>query len=696
MNARFASTLLALASGLAAAERPNIVIILADDYGYGSAGCYGADPRLIRTPAIDRLAREGRRFTDALTTSSVCSPTRYSLLTGRYCWRTALKSEVLGVFSPLHIETNRLTLASLLKRHGYATAAIGKWHLGYGVAGSSPAWRVDYAAELSPGPLDIGFDYHFGVPSNHGDITGVFVENRFVFGLRAGRIPPGLRIPGPADDDEDFQPTYGPEDTERGRGPILSLDAPRRRNQRVMKVLTDRAVAWLEKRTADEPFFLYFAPVAVHNPVTPSDDLAGHSAAGPYGDWIHELDRSVGRILDALDRTGAARTTLVMFTSDNGGVVRPTNTNSVQTAAYRAGLRINGDLRGGKHDIWEGGFRVPFLARWPGRIPAGTTCHATISLVDVLATTAALLGEPLPPPSVAAEDSRSFLPALLGQADAAGRDDVIEHNADGVFALRRGPWKWIEGVPAASAKGVRARTDQNRPQLYHLASDPAETNDVAAAHPDIVREMAALLRRYRDGGYSRELPPEAPPSAPTAAALPPLNRPVRYEETFARLPGSPWSVVRGTWTPRDGGLWGAQSRADDQGACLRAPCGITNGAVEFQICFAGANRHSLRIECAGGAHSFRVELARSYAAITKNPSAGEDRSKTEALARTALELANGQWHTVRILFQGAETTVYVGGAVLRAAHEIMALPKPRMNFLVFGASAGFRNLKVCD
>jgi arylsulfatase A len=171
--------------------RPNIVLILADDLGYGSVGCYGADGKLIQTPNIDRLAKEGRRFTDANTTSSVCSPTRYSVLTGRYCWRTSLTHEVLGVFSPLHIEPTRLNMASLLKQHGYRTAAVGKWHLGYGDCQGSLLFRTDYTAELSPGPLDIGFDYHFAVPANHGDLTGVYVENRFVYGLRSGKIPDG-------------------------------------------------------------------------------------------------------------------------------------------------------------------------------------------------------------------------------------------------------------------------------------------------------------------------------------------------------------------------------------------------------------------------------------------------------------------------------------------------------------------------
>ncbi|NUQ01989.1 MAG: sulfatase-like hydrolase/transferase, partial [Armatimonadetes bacterium] len=190
----------------AVSARPNIVVILADDYGYGSASCYGADPGLVRTPNIDRLAAEGRRFTDANTPSSVCSPTRYGLLTGRYCWRTSLQAQVLGTFSPLHIEPTRLNLASLLKRHGYHTAAVGKWHLGYGDARGDLNFRTDYTAELTPGPLDLGFDYHFGVPSNHGDMTGIFVENRRVYGLK------GTEPTGPGLAPADLQSAYGGDD----------------------------------------------------------------------------------------------------------------------------------------------------------------------------------------------------------------------------------------------------------------------------------------------------------------------------------------------------------------------------------------------------------------------------------------------------------------------------------------------------
>lgn len=461
---------------------PNIVIILADDLGYGSVGCYGAPSHLVQTPHIDRLAREGRRFTDANTPSSVCTPTRYALLTGRYCWRTSLKHEVAGVFSPLLIEPGRINLASLLKKHGYETAAIGKWHLGYGTAA-----RTDYTKELRPGPLEIGFDYHFGVPSNHGDITGVYVENHRVYGLRSEKLnPEGL----------------GKSFYNR---PYLGLDAPQRVDEEVMPTLTTKAVEWIENRSGDRPFFLYFTPVAVHRPITPSQQTKGTSALGPYGDWIHELDVSVGRVLDALDRKGFASKTLVIFTSDNGGVNKPTIPGP-ETDALKGGLAICGPFRGGKHDVWEGGFRVPFIVRWPGHVPAGTVCDEMMNLTDVLATVAAIVGEELPSPDVGAEDSYNMLPAWLGTHHTSPiRPDMILHSADGNFAIRRGRWKWIEGGyhPDTRPGALRLRSDQFRPQLYDLHHDIAETRDVAAEHPEVVRELAELLSHYRECGYSR-------------------------------------------------------------------------------------------------------------------------------------------------------------------------------------------------
>ena len=688
---------LLLALTASAADHPNIVVILADDYGYGSAGCYGADPKLIRTPAIDRLAAEGRRFTDGNTTSSVCSPTRYSLLTGRYCWRTSLTHEVLGTFSPLHIETTRFNLASLLKQQGYRTAAVGKWHLGYGKESDDPKWRTEYKAELSPGPLDVGFDYHFGVPSNHGDLTGVFVEDRFVYGLRSGQIPAGMKLAGPAADSDDFKPTYGAEDTENGKnsGRILELDAPRRKNERVMKVLTDKATAWLEAQPKDRPFFLYFTPVAVHNPVTPDKDLAGKSPAGPYGDWIHELDQSVGRILATLDKMGATKDTLVLFTSDNGGVYKPENERLLQTAAFKAGLKVNGAIRGGKHDVWEGGFKVPFIARWPAKVPAGSTAAQMVSVVDILATASEIVGQPLPAKEVGAEDSRSFLPALLGAPDAPGRDDMIVHSADGVFALRKGRWKWIEGVPVDEIKdGVRkSRKEQFRSQLYDTVADPAETKDVAAAHPEVVAELKDLLRRYRDGGYSRELPPaDVRPSRARVTTLPAPGGAVVLAETLAKLPGKPWIVSADEWSARDGGVFAKPKGGSEKPASLRTPLAFADGVFDCEVNLQGANRVSLRF--GAGDAGFRLVISRSSAILTKNPSKGEPATATEDISKKNLKLAAGQWYPVRLTFKGDEVTVQVNDQVFKGKHTSLGKEKTSLDLLVFGATAGFRKLIV--
>lgn len=676
---------------------PNIVVILSDDFGYGSAGCYGANPALVKTPHIDRLAAEGRRFTDGNTTSSVCSPTRYSLLTGRYCWRTSLKSGVLSTFAPLHIEPTRLNLASLLKKHGYSTAAVGKWHLGYGTADDSPQWRTDYTRELSPGPLDIGFDYHFSVPSNHGDLTGVFVENRFVYGLRSGNFPAGTQIASPAADDADFKAVYEAEDTEGGRGAgrILELDAPRRKNERVMAVLTDKAAQWIERQPKDKPFFLYFTPVAVHNPVTPDQDLAGQSAAGLYGDWIQELDRSVGRILDTLDRQGAADNTLVIFTSDNGGVFKP-HINSLQTAAFHAGLRVNGPLRGGKHDVWEGGFKVPFIVRWPGKAPAGSVCNEMISLADLLATTAAIVGEELPAANVAAEDSCNFLPAILGDPPHPIRESLIVHSSDGVFAIRSGPWKWVEGTPVDETKPAakKLNADQYRPQLFNTQNDRAETADLSAGNPEVVRELRTLLTRYRNGGYSREMPPMIEKPRPKIAELPPLTGQMLLDEPLRQFPSRPWAEIRGQWQSKDGGLWGAQQGPADQGATLRVPLGITDGVIQYEINFRGANRHSLRVEWGERQGSFRIEVSRNVLGITKNPSQGEGPEAVEPIARKSLELEKDQWYPVRITFQGKETTAQVNDVLVRGTHPVLEQPKTALNFLVFGETAGIRNVKV--
>lgn len=691
---RFLFCLALFASSLIAADTPNIVIILADDFGYGSSGCYGADGKLVQTPNIDRLAREGRRFTDANTTSSVCSPTRYSVLTGRYCWRTSLTHEVLGTFSPLHIETTRLNMASLLKKHGYSTAAVGKWHLGYGTSDGSPKWRTDYTAELSPGPLDIGFDYHFAVPANHGDLTGVYVENRFVYGLRSGKFPAGMKLHAPDSDDPNFKKNYGPEDMENGKATILELDAPRRVNERVMPLLTSKAGDWIAQQKKGTPFFLYYTPVAVHNPVTPDKDIAGKSAAGPYGDWIHELDRSVGGVLKALDDGGFAGNTLVIFSSDNGGVFHPER-EMPQTTASKAGLKVNGSLRGSKHDVWEGGFKVPFLVRWPGKVPAGSVCDDMISVADILATTAAIVGEKLPAAAVAAEDSHNALAAFTGAKNAAPtRDHMFIHSADGVFAIRKGPWKWIEGVPVSDLKpGVRkSRANQYQPQLYDVKEDPAETTDVSAKRPEVVKELSALVNRYRDGGYSRELPPIV--AKPKPAELPPLTGKPVTEVDFKSMPEKPWTSPRGAWKSEDGAIWNTRPKAADQGVTLSGPLPITDGVLQYDLKLHTAGRHSLRIHTAGNKHSFRVVVSSTQIEITKNPDPGQDKDKTEPLAREKIKLPAEEWQTLRVTLAGSQITAQIAGATVKASHPVIAEPKQQLNLIVFDGEAGFRNLRI--
>ncbi len=469
---------LTAAAATAASRKPNIVVILSDDFGYGSLNCYGADPKLIRTPHMDRLAKEGLRFTDANTPSSVCSPTRYGLMTGRYCWRTTLKYEVLPTPAPLHIETERLTLASLLKSEGYNTAAIGKWHLGYGTG------KADFTGDLKPGPFQLGFDYHYAVPQNHGDASGVYVENHRVAGLRsANKVPAGTT-------------PYGSQ--------YMGIDAPQRVDVDVMDTLTSRAMDWISKQNKSTPFFLYFTPVAVHQPITPSAATNGTSSAGALGDWIHDLDNSVGRILKVLDEQKATEDTLLVFTSDNGGVLQ-TSGDRPEAIAHRSGLKVNGDWRGGKHSSYQGGFRVPFLVRWPGKSPAGESSSETINLVDLLATFAAVVGKPLPKTPTAAEDSFNMLPAFLGRSSKKPiRKSMITHSADGVFAIRQGPWKYIEGKSAKPADRVPApRRSELTPQLFNLSEDPGEEKNIIAQQPEIASRLSALLKESRDKAYTR-------------------------------------------------------------------------------------------------------------------------------------------------------------------------------------------------
>jgi arylsulfatase A-like enzyme len=478
MTRLFAGLLVLAAGPVLAADRPNVVLILADDFGYGSVGCYGGAG--LDTKHLDRLAKEGRRFTQAYANGSVCSPTRYGLLTGRYYWRTRVKDgRVLNHGEPLHIETDRLTVASLCKSQGYKTAAFGKWHLGIGPAGGR---ITDWSVPLKPGPLEVGFDHFFGMAGNPWGGPHSFIQDHAVIG----------RVPG--------QPV-----TVRGNREDADTTGIERpwAYDRITEVLTQKAVGWLEENHKG-PFFLYFAHTAVHRPIAPNPAFKGKSKFGTYGDFIHELDWSVGQVLDALDRLKVADNTLVIFTSDNGGVIATTPEHA---AAQKAGLNVNGSLRGKKHDIWEGGFRVPFIARWPGKVPAGTVSDQVVCATDVLATLAGIQGVALKPGQ--AEDSFDARQALFAAGSTKPvRDHVILQSADAIYAVRAGDWKLVERenapptVPRKKKAAAKAKA-AGRDELSDLAKDPSETTDVAAANPEVVARLRKLLADARERGQTR-------------------------------------------------------------------------------------------------------------------------------------------------------------------------------------------------
>jgi len=473
--------LLALATTALAAQTPaapplpNIVLILADDMGYGDPRCYNPQSK-IPTPNIDRLASEGMRFTDVHTPSSVCTPTRYGLLTGRYCWRTRLKSGVLQGYDPVLLEPGRPTLASMLKSKGYATGGIGKWHLGLGE--TKPA---DYDRPFSAGPRTAGFDYYFGIPSSLDFPPYVFIENDHAVEKPTAQI------------------AASESQREGGSGFWRAgAIAPSFKHENVLPELTRKAEAFIGKQSAGKPFFLYLPLSGPHTPWLPSPEFRGKSGAGPYGDFAVQVDATVGRVLKALDDRKLAKDTLVVFTSDNGAHWLPTDIE-------KWGHRSNKDWRGQKSDIWDAGHRVPFIARWPGKVKPSATSDQLACLTDFFATFSEVVGAEVP--RDAGEDSFSLLPALLGRRPAGPvREDVIHHSGDGMFAVRSQGWKLVEGL--GSGGFTPPKTEKPKPggpdgQLYHLTEDPAEQRNLYLERPDQVSRLKALLDGYRNQGRSR-------------------------------------------------------------------------------------------------------------------------------------------------------------------------------------------------
>jgi len=472
-------------------QRPNVVVILADDLGYGDLSCYGATK--VQTPNIDRLAERGMRFTDAHSPHSVCTPTRYALLTGRYAWRTWVKHRCVWSDDPLLIDTNRLTLPKLLKSAGYRTAGIGKWHLGFG-SPNSPGWDAqkgpDYNGALKPGPLECGFDYFFGIP-HVGQHPHVYIENHQIVGLDS-EDPIQIVL----DQRNRNRESYRDRQNITPWHEFTGGEAALYEHEDLAIQLTERAVDWID-RQQHEPFFLYFAPRNVHSPLKPHPRFAGKSQIGVYGDFILELDWSVGQILEALERKGITENTLVVFSSDNGGVQK--GHRPAHIVDYN-GHKANGPLRGQKTEVYEGGHRVPLIARWPGKIPAGTENDSLVALLDIIATSVELLDQELP--DTAAPDSYSFLHELLGgEPSGPVRDHLIMNANDdkGYWAVREGDWKLILGRHGGGSIGPPNPVKQTGPegQLYDLSGDLDESNNLYDQHPDKVRQLTALLEQTR-------------------------------------------------------------------------------------------------------------------------------------------------------------------------------------------------------
>ncbi|MCH2059330.1 MAG: arylsulfatase [Verrucomicrobiales bacterium] len=464
------------------ADTPNIIFIMADDLGYGDVSCYNPDSK-IPPPNMDRLASQGRRFTDAHSPSGVCTPTRYGVLTGRYAWRSRLKSGVLGGYSPPLIEKGRATVASLLKQKGYRTACIGKWHLGLGwqridkkKAAGDPkhnASGIDHGEPLTAGPLTLGFDYFFGCSASWDMPPYAWIENDSL--IESDLVPTKKKANG------------------FGRA---GLKSKKMKPESALPDLTAKAISYIKNTTAehkDKPFFLYFPLPSPHTPVAPNEGFLGKSKAGKYGDFVFETDWVVGEVMKAIDDAGITADTLLIVTSDNGPerhmIKRKSEFKHFSAAEFR----------GCKRDNWEGGHRVPFIARWPGRINPATTSDEIICLTDLTATAAAITGIGLP--KDCAEDSHNILPALLGTPLTQPiREATVHHSSKGKFAIRQGKWVLLDH-PGSGGNRYDAQTGEV--QLYDLQTDASEENNVHDQNPEIVSRLKSLLEKYKKSGRSR-------------------------------------------------------------------------------------------------------------------------------------------------------------------------------------------------
>lgn len=489
------------ASTVNPSAKPNIIVMLADDLGYGDLGCYGATK--IPTPNIDRLSRQGLRFTDAHTTSATCTPSRYALLTGEYPWRKQ-GTGVLPGDAALIIEPGRTTVPSLLQKVGYRTGAIGKWHLGLGNAGG-----VDWNGEIKPGPREVGFDYNFIMAATGDRVPCVFIENQCVVGL---------------DPKDPIQVSYGKpignEPTGKDHPELLKMGLTVGHNGTIINGISrigfmtgGHAARWKDEDMADtfirqavkfieggtnQPFFLYFAAHDPHVPRVPHPRFIGKSGCGVRGDVIVQFDWCVGEIIAALDRLELSSNTLVILTSDNGPVLDDGYADGAVKDLN--GHKPAGPLRGGKYSAYEGGTRVPFIVRWPGRVKSGVS-DALMSQVDFAASFAALTSQKLGAGD--APDSVNQLPALLGESKK-GREQLVEHDGARVLSFRNGLWKFIE--PERRVRGGYSREGE----LYDLNSNLGEKNDIRSAQAEKSGTLSDELLDAQRAGRAVDAKPVEP------------------------------------------------------------------------------------------------------------------------------------------------------------------------------------------
>jgi arylsulfatase A len=468
-------------------NKPNIFIIYSDDHGYGDFSLQNPESK-IPTPHLDQLSKEGMRFTDAHSSSGVCTPSRYALLTGRYHWRQG--EGIVNSWGKPWFDKDRLTLPAMLREKGYRTACIGKWHLGWeweairnvDVENPNHPDAHDWSKPVPGGPLDHGFDYYFGddVP-NFPPYT--WIENDRI--LLAPTIP---FTPIPA-------PTDALDGAERGEGhdcrpgPMVEgwrLDS-------VMPKLTEKTIEWIGQQSADKPFFLYWAWTAPHTPVVPLEQYQGSTEAGAYGDYVHQIDAHLGQVLRALADNGFADNTLIIFSGDNGpeSIAYPRIQNH--------GHYSMGSLRGLKQDVWEGGHRVPFIVRWPGVVEANTVNHELVSQIDVMATIASLVGYELS--SNVAEDSHDLLPLLQGESVQSGRETLVHRTWRKPWGIRHGDWVYINAPTGSVQKEPEWRGYPPNPHedwLNNIREDLSQQKNLVIEYPERAESLRTKLKDIRE------------------------------------------------------------------------------------------------------------------------------------------------------------------------------------------------------